>query len=75
MSDESLEDRVTRLEQIVEELRREVRRPPGKPGRDDWQSTIGAFADDSVAKEMIDEALRLREEERRTFHAEDLGCG
>jgi hypothetical protein len=69
MSDESLEQRVARLEQIVEEMRREIDRLPGQPGRDDWQSTIGAFADDPIADEIIDEALRLREEERRKFHS------
>jgi hypothetical protein len=69
MSDESLEQRVARLEHIVEEMRREMRRPPGQPGRDDWRMTIGAFADDPIADEIIDEALRLREEERREFHS------
>ena len=69
MSDESLEQRVTRLEKIVEEMRREMHRPPGQPGRDDWRTTIGAFANDPIAKEMSDEALRLREEERRQFHS------
>jgi hypothetical protein len=69
MSEASLEQRLERLEQIVEEMRREMRRPPGRPGRDDWQSTIGAFADDPIADEIIDEALRLREEERRLFHS------
>ena len=36
-----------------------MHRPPGQPGRDDWRTTIGAFANDPVAKEIIDEALRL----------------
>ncbi len=67
MSDPSFEQRLERLERIVEELRHEMHRPLGQPGRDDWQKTIGAFANDPVAKEIIDEALRLREEERRQF--------
>jgi hypothetical protein len=50
------------LEHIVEEMRKTALR---EPGRDDWQATIGMFADDPVAKEVIDEALRIREDERR----------
>jgi hypothetical protein len=69
MSEATIEQRLERLERIVEEMRRELHRPPGQPGRDDWQSTIGTFADDPVAAEIIDEALRLREEERRQFHS------
>jgi hypothetical protein len=57
-----------RLERTVEEIRREMRRPHGRTGRGDWRTTIGMFANDPVAKEIIDEALRLREEERRQFH-------
>lgn len=63
MSSTTLEQRVERLERIVEEMRREALR--GEPSRDDWQATIGAFSGDSVAKEIIDEALRLRAEERQ----------
>jgi hypothetical protein len=62
MQPTSLEQRVQRLEQIVGELRSEAR---GEPGRDDWRKTIGAFADDPLAKEVIEEALRLREKERK----------
>jgi hypothetical protein len=59
----TLEQRVERLERIVEEMRGETVR--GEPGRDDWQRTIGAFSGDPIAKEIIDEALRQREEERQ----------
>lgn len=69
MSEQSIEQRLERLEHAIEEIRREIHRPPGQPGRDDWRMTIGAFANDPVAKEMIDEALRLREEERRKFRS------
>ena len=67
MPDESVERRLQRLEREIEEVRRGLYRQPGQPARDDWQSTIGAFLDDPVAAEVIDEALRLREEERRQF--------
>ena len=69
MSEESIEQRLERLERVVEEMRREMHRPSGRPGRDDWKTTIGAFANDPIADEIIDESLRLREEERRQFHS------
>ena len=62
MSDLPLEDRVLRLERLVEDL---LAGRLSEPPRDAWRSTIGAFHDDPVAKEIIDEALRLRKEERR----------
>jgi hypothetical protein len=62
MTHETLEQRVERLERIVHELQDEPRREPGK---DDWRTTIGAFSEDPQAKEIIDEALRLRDEDRR----------
>ena len=58
----SLEQRVERLERIVEELRSEALR---EPGPDDWRATIGVFSTDPLAKEIADEALRLRENERQ----------
>ena len=57
--DDTFEQRLARLERIVEELQQEIRRPRGQPGRDDWRRTIGTIADDPVAKEMIDEGLRI----------------
>ena len=62
MSLPSLEERVERLERIVEAMRGV---PTREPGRDDWLATIGSFANDPIAKEIIDEALRLREDERK----------
>jgi hypothetical protein len=67
VSQAELEQRLERLEQIVEELRRHVSRKPGQPGRDDWRRTIGMFAGDPIAKEIIDEALAIREEQRQEF--------
>ncbi|MHB1036207.1 MAG: hypothetical protein ACYC35_16060 [Pirellulales bacterium] len=62
MTPKNLEQRVERLECIVEELRGKT---PREPGRDDWRATVGAFFSDPRAKEIIDEALRLREVERQ----------
>ena len=57
-----LEQRVARLEQVVEEMGRGALR---EPGCDDWRSSVGMLSGNPAAKEIIDEALRLREEERR----------
>jgi hypothetical protein len=62
MTPPKLEERVERLERIVDELQA---RRVSEPDRDAWIATIGMFQDDPIAKEIIDEALRLREEERR----------
>jgi hypothetical protein len=62
MSPTTLEQRVERLEQIVSELQS---RPRQEPGSDDWRTTIGAFSSDPRAKEILDEALRLRESDRQ----------
>jgi hypothetical protein len=62
MSPTTLEQRIERLERIVHELQGEPRRESGK---DDWRMTIGAFSGDPHAKEIIDEALRLRENDRQ----------
>jgi hypothetical protein len=69
MSEATIEQRLERLEQIVEELRQQASRKPGQPGRDDWRRTIGMFANDPIAKEIIDEALKIREEQRREFRS------
>ena len=58
----TLEQRVQRLEQIVDELRGKSLR---EPGPDDWRATIGVFSTDLRAKEILDEALQLRENERQ----------
>jgi hypothetical protein len=60
----SLEERVTRLEQLYEDWfsgqpdRRE-------PGRDDWLKSVGMFARDPMMKEIIDEGRRVREQDRQ----------
>jgi hypothetical protein len=62
MSPTTLEQRIERLERIVEQLHGE---PRHEPGADDWRTTIGAFSTDPRAREILDETLRLREDERR----------
>jgi hypothetical protein len=62
MSPTNLEQRIERLERIVDELQGDPRRDPG---RDDWRTTVGAFSADPRAKEILDEALQLRNIERQ----------
>lgn len=61
MTQASLEERVAKLEKTVAELLAK----PREPGRDDWRRTIGMFTDDPVMKEICDEALKIREQNRR----------
>lgn len=60
----SLEKRVEKLESQVAELQTELRRAKGKPGKD-WRRTIGAFTNDDGMKELLLEAMRLREADRK----------
>ena len=61
MTLETLERRVTALERTVAELLARSK----APGRDDWRSTIGMFTDDPVMKEIDEETLKYREQNRR----------
>jgi hypothetical protein len=62
MSQPALEERVERLERIVEKLQALWN---AQPGPEEWRSTIGMFAGDSTAKEIIDAALQARVDERK----------
>ena len=69
MSQATIEERVARLENLMDSL---VRGKPGEqPKRKDWRRTIGMFDGDPVMKEIIDAALRMRDEERRHVHDQD----
>jgi hypothetical protein len=63
MSQATLEERVARLEKRLDELIQD--NSAGQPLRKDWRRTVGMFKADPIMKEIIDEALRMREEERR----------
>jgi hypothetical protein len=64
MPQATIKDRVTRLEQLVDQLLR-LKAAAVQPGCDDWQRTFGMFARDPVMKEIIDAGQRIREEDRR----------
>ena len=55
---QSIEERVARLEQAVFSRN-------GTVGMDDWKQTVGTFDGDPIMKEIIDQALRIRDDERR----------
>jgi hypothetical protein len=62
MSKNHLEERIATLEGHVAKLQAELdalRQPK------DWRSTIGMFGNDPIMKEIQDEALRIREADRR----------
>ena len=64
MSQQTLEERVAALEKEVARLSSQ-RRPDGEPGRDDWKSTVGMFANDPIMKEIQEEGRKIREADRR----------
>ncbi len=64
MNQETLEARVERLERQMDLLLR-GRANDRLPARDDWMQTVGMFRGDPVFQQMIEEARRLREEDRR----------
>ena len=61
----SIEERVSKLEQAVFGPAGERR------GQKDWQRTVGMFRGDPIMKQVIDEALRMREEERKQARREN----
>lgn len=58
----TLDERMARVEHLVEELVRKSETPsPSK----DWRRTVGMFDGDPVMKEIIEAGRRIREEDRR----------
>ena len=58
----TLEERLARVEQLLDDLIRKSERPKREK---DWRRTVGMFDDDPVMKEIIDEGRRIREEDRQ----------
>ena len=63
MAESVLEERVARLERLVDGLVEDRLRYPA-PGKD-WRGTVGMFDGDPIFREMLDDVFRRREEERR----------
>jgi hypothetical protein len=66
MAIESIEDRVATLEAQMAGLLGQ----DGAKRTKDWRRTIGMFADDEIMREICENALALREEDRRRSLAE-----
>jgi hypothetical protein len=66
MAQGTVEERLDRLEKLVDTV---LDRLSGRRRRQkDWRRTIGMFDGDPIMKEVIEEALRSREQERRQFY-------
>jgi hypothetical protein len=68
MAQGTVEERLERVERLVDDVLDRLSRE-GKPQKD-WRRTIGMFDDDPIMKDVIEGALRGREEERRQFYEE-----
>ena len=64
MSRRNLEQRVDALEAEVSKIQGELRRTVRQNGKD-WRRTIGAFTGDEGMQEILREAMRLREADRK----------
>jgi hypothetical protein len=62
VSNVTLEERVTKLEKLVDELMHKADTPVHKK---DWRRTVGMFEGDPIMKEIIEEGQRIRKEDRR----------
>jgi hypothetical protein len=62
MPEITLEERVIKLERLVDML---LQRVDVSVRKKDWRRTAGMFDGDSLMKEIIKEGQRVREEDRR----------
>jgi hypothetical protein len=63
MTQATIEERLIRLETLVERLI-QSKSKSSETGRDDWQKTFGMFTGDPVMKEIIEAGRRIREDDR-----------
>ena len=61
MSNVTLEERMTKLEQIVDKF---IHKSDVSTPKKDWRRTVGMFDGDPIMKEIIEEGQRIREEDR-----------
>jgi hypothetical protein len=62
MSEPSLEERVMKLEKMMDNVLQNLDIPARKK---DWRRTAGMFDGDPLMLEIIEEGQRIREEDRR----------
>jgi hypothetical protein len=72
MVERTLEERVARLEQRLDDLAGGKATSFQVPARD-WRRTVGMFRGDPIMKQVIDGALRLREDERQLAREQEVG--
>ena len=72
MVERTLEERVARLEQRIDDLAGSQATSFQVPAKD-WRRTVGMFRGDPIMKQVIDGALRLREEERQLAREQEAG--
>lgn len=64
----TVEERLDRLEKVVDQVL--CRLTDDTPRKKDWRRTVGMFDDDLIMRDIINGALRSRQEERTQFHEE-----
>ncbi len=60
LSESTLEERVAKLEHLVNKLMDDSSPPPK-----DWRQTVGMFDGDPIMREIIEEGRRIRAADRR----------
>lgn len=68
MPENSVEERLDRLEKVVDQVLSQLADDTLR--HKNWRRTVGMFDDNPGMKEIIDGALRSREEERVRFYDE-----
>jgi hypothetical protein len=72
----TVEERLDRLEKIVDKVLSRLSDETRRRKEKDWRRTIGMFDNDPIMKDILDEALRSRDEERAKFYRQfDLENG
>jgi hypothetical protein len=66
MAHQSVEDRLTQLENRLTKLQETVER--SQPAKD-WRRTIGVFTNDLEMQQILKDAMKLREADRRRARA------
>ncbi len=61
MSQPTLEERITALEEVVVRI---LEQSASTPLKKDWRSTLGMFANDPIMQEIDEEGRKIREADR-----------
>jgi hypothetical protein len=72
MTPKRLADRVAQLEERVKELRLEVH-SSREHGAKDWRRAVEKFADDEDLQSILQEAMKLREADRKRAREKPAG--